>query len=440
MRGGKLKRGVMALGIGSLLNPGLLKSIKEKEKVAVEKSKRLAAAEGIKEWMINIRNQIHKNPELTFDCYETSKLVKATLKELDVYFYDDKTYATTGVVGRIGSGSAPFVALRADMDALPLQELYEWEHKSKVDGVMHACGHDAHTSMLLGAAKLLQQRYRNKEFEGTVFLLFQPSEEKNAGASEMVADGALKESQAIFGLHVTDGLPVGMWASRVGTLMAGSTRFDARINGVGGHGGVPQGAIDPIVASASIISSLQPIVSRETDPNDSQVITVGYVNGGTAGNIIPDFVEMGGTFRYVDGSDEAKVEERKNRILQVIEDQAVVHRCTATSEFNPKHNYPPVVNSSEAYEFVRAVALKVLGDESKLIELPSSATASEDFSYYLKKIPGAFGFVGCAASFPNEDTVYPVHNPKFVLDEDVLPVGAAILTATAIEYIANQPF
>lgn len=426
----------MALGTGSRLNPSLLMSIKEK--VTVEKSERLAAAEGIKEWMIHIRNQIHEKPEIGFECDDTSKLVKATLKELEVYYYDDKDYAETGVIGRIGSGSAPFVALRADMDALPVQELYEWDHKSTVPGVMHACGHDAHTAMLLGAAKLLQERYQNKEFKGTVFLLFQPSEEKNAGASVMVADGALKEAQAIFGLHVTDGLPAGMWASRAGTVMAGSTRFNARINGVGGHGGVPQGAIDPIVASASIISSLQPIISRETDPTDSQVITVGFVNGGSANNIIPDFVDMGGTYRYVEG-DATKVEERKNRILQVIEDQAVVHRCTATSEFDPKHQYPAVVNSNEAYEFVRAVALKVLGDESNLIELPSSATASEDFSYYLKEIPGAFAFVGCAATFPNEDVVYPVHNPKFVLDEDVLPVGAAILTATAIEYIAN-PF
>lgn len=414
---------------------GLLSNHQYETMVAQQKSEILAAAEGIKQWMIDIRNKIHEHPELGFNCHVTSALVKATLKELQVYFYDDKTYATTGVVGRIGSGNAPFVALRADMDALPLKELYEWEHKSKVEGVMHACGHDAHTAMLLGAAKLLQERYQNKEFEGTMFLLFQPSEEQNAGASMMVSDGALKEAQAVFGLHVIDSLPAGEWTSGFGTLMAGAASFNAKIIGLGGHGGRPHLAIDPIVASASIITSLQPIISRETNPSDSQVITVGLINGGTANNIIPGSVDMGGTYRYIEASD-SKVEIVKNRIIEVIKDQALVHKCTATSEFEVGY-YPPVVNSSEAYEFVRDVVLKVLDDESKLKEQQSPLTASEDFSYYLKELPGAFSFVGCAAPFPDDNKVYPVHNPKFVLDENVLPVGAAIHTAVAMEYIAN---
>ncbi|KAH7332163.1 hypothetical protein KP509_20G072700 [Ceratopteris richardii] len=413
-------------------------AVKQRTVIAPESSKLWAAAQAIKQWMVDIRNKIHENPELGFECCMTSELVKATLKELGVYIYDDKGYARTGVVGRIGSGKAPFVALRADMDALPLQELYEWEHKSKVDGVMHACGHDAHTAMLLGAAKLLQERYEDKEFEGTVFLLFQPSEEKNAGAREMVNDGALKEARAIFGLHVSPALPAGTWAARAGTLMAGSTRFNARIHGMGGHGGVPQSAIDPVVASAFVITSLQPIISRETDPTISQVITIGMINGGTANNVIPDYVDMAGTFRYVEG-DESTIEERKDRILEVIENQAAVHRCSATATFDENHNYPPVVNSSNAYKFVRAAALNVLAEESRLFELPSSATASEDFSYYLKEIPGAFSFVGCEAPFPEDNEVYPVHNPKFVLDENVLPVGAAIQCAVALEYIAS-PF
>ena len=377
----------------------------------------------ISDWIISIRRELHEHPELMYEEFKTSELIRRELDKLEISY--KHPIAETGVLASIGNGNGPCVALRADMDALPIHEETDVSFKSKIDGKMHACGHDCHVSMLLGAAKLLKGK--EDQINGTVKLLFQPAEEGGAGGKLMREEGALKnpDVERIFGLHVWPQMPSGQIGSREGTFLAATSSLNLTVKGVGGHAAVPQLTKDPVLTSARIITNLQSIVSRELDPLDSGVVSITVINGGNASNVIPSDVIVKGTLRSLtmDG-----LRELQKRVKEIAEGIAQTHGCEAIVEY-VGNDYPPTVNDSEMWKFAKKVGIQLLGEEN--VSDLDAVMGGEDFAYYTEKVKGCFVVLGM--NNPDIDATYSVHHPMFKADEDALHIGTALHTIFALK-------
>ncbi|QTX33283.1 amidohydrolase [Aminithiophilus ramosus] len=368
------------------------------------------------------RRHLHRHPELAYEERETSLWVAKRLEEMGIA--DIRLGCEgfeTGVVADIG-GKGPLVALRADMDALPVTEETGLPFASEVAGRMHACGHDAHVAILLGAARILA--LRASSLSHRVRLIFQPSEEAavpRPGAEAMIASGALKDVEAIFGLHVWQPLEAGLIGWSDGALMASSDRWTVTIEGRGGHGAMPHEAVDPTVAAGSFLMALQTVVSRQTDPLESIVVSVGSLRSGEAFNVIPDRVVIEGTARTLSPELRDGLPERIERIAV---GTARAFRCGAVLDY--RRNLPPVVNDEAMAGYARFVAETLFG--SRRLTRLRPTMAGEDFSFYLEKVPGAFLLLGMGGRGGAD---WPHHHPRFQVDESVLAEGAALLASLA---------
>ena len=360
-----------------------------------------------------IRRDIHAHPELAFEEHRTAELVARHLEALGIETH--RGIGGTGVVGVVRGGrSLRAIGLRADMDALPITERNEFAHKSTVQGCMHACGHDGHTTMLLGAAEALAAR---KDFDGTVYLVFQPAEEGEGGAPAMIADGLFDRfpMEAVFGMHNWPGMEAGSFAIHSGAVMASADRFDIRFTGVGAHAAMPHLGVDPVVAGAAFVQAAQTLVSRSLDPIDAGVVSVTQFHAGEAYNVIPDRAELCGTVRTFS----AEVRDRLERGLrQVAEGIAQSHGVQVLFEY--RRGYPPTINTADEAALCAQAARAVVGPDRVFTDRRPSMGA-EDFAYFLQEKPGAYVWVG---NGPGEGGCM-LHNPNYDFNDEVLPTGVA---------------
>lgn len=387
----------------------------------------LAAAQAILPWMVEIRRDLHQHPELGLEEHRTRGRVEARLDELGIPFVGG--LAGTGVVGTIaGRSSGPAVALRADLDALPLHDGKDVPYRSCHDGKMHACGHDVHTAVLLGAARLLGERAA--ELAGPVKLIFQPAEETVGGARLLVEQGVLADPPvaAIFGLHVDPGMEVGTVGLKYGQRNASSDNLKIVVHGRSCHGAYPSSGVDAIVVAAQVVSALQSVVSRNVDARASAVVTLGTISGGTQGNIVAARVEMVGTVRTLDNTTRALVLRRVREVAE-----GVASGFGARAEVVIEPSYDPLVNADEMVDVVRRSAGELLGEEGiVVVQRPNMGV--EDFGFYLSHVPGAFYSLGVR----NEAAgiVHPVHHELFDVDERAMAYGAALQVRNVLNAFA----
>ena len=367
------------------------------------------------------RRDIHQHPELAFEETRTSDFVAEKLKEFGIETH--RGMAKTGVVGTIKNGEGPSIGLRADLDALPLDEKNTFEYASANHGKMHACGHDGHTTMLLGAAKYLA---KSKNFRGTVHFIFQPAEEGGGGGDIMVKEGLFEKFHvdSVYGMHNWVGLEAGHFGVGAGPIMAAADTFDLIINGKGGHAAMPHQCIDPIIVASQVLTALQSISSRNTHPVDSLVISVTQIHAGDAYNIIPDTVKMHGTVRTF--LPETR-DEIPSKMLKVSE--GVCNAMGASCELNYIHGYPATVNSITETDISAKAAIDLVG-EDKVVRNPTPSMASEDFSYMLQARPGCYVWLGIGTV--EDKNRFSLHSSNYDFNDHVLPIGAAYW-ATLVE-------
>ncbi len=373
--------------------------------------------------IIERRRDFHRHPEIAYEEERTSSVIRKFLESLGLPV---SAFAKTGLRGVLeGQPGGKTVALRADIDALPLKEEGKKEYISENPEAAHACGHDGHMAILMGTAELLSQR-KNK-FQGNVVFLFQPSEERiPGGAKKMIEEGALEGVDGIFGLHLWQPLPTGSVGIVKGAMMAQPDAFSITVKGKGGHGSMPHTTVDPILVASHLVVNIQSIVSRNVDPLKPVVVSFGTVKGGTIYNIIPGEVSLTGTVRTFDPSIQSLAEERLKGIVE-----ETCKTFGATAEFEYEKGYPPLVNQEAMVDFVLEVTRKTLGKDR--IQTIDPVMGGEDFAYFLQKVPGAFLFFGMG-----DGMEFPHHHPAFDLDEKALPQATLLMTSLALEYLADK--
>ncbi len=377
--------------------------------------------QSLKKTIIETRRDFHKHPELSFQEKRTSKIVAEKLESFGINV--QKNIGKTGVVGTLkGNSRGNTIAFRADMDALPIQETSNLPYKSINDGVMHACGHDAHTAMLLGAAEALSSMKDN--IKGTIKFIFQPAEEGFGGAKYMIEDGAIENVDEIYAMHVWNYQKSGTIGIKSGPVMAAADIFTIKIKGIGGHGAAPQGTVDCIIVASHLIQAIQTIVSRNTNPLESTAITVGQINGGYNFNIIADVLTLKGTTRAYTEKNKELIKKRLTEIIKGVE-----KTFGAQITLDYKDGYPPVINDETVTKKVFKAA-KTISKEN--VVDPYLSMGGEDFSYFANKIPGCFFFLGTAPKNSKPMSV-PQHCSHFDIDEDAMLVGSSIFVALALK-------
>jgi hippurate hydrolase len=381
-----------------------------------------------------VRRDLHAHPELCFEEVRTADVVAAKLTEWGIPIH--RGLATTGVIGIVKNGtSSRAVGLRADMDALPVTELNTFAHASQHQGKMHACGHDGHTAMLLAAAQHLA---KNRNFDGTVYLIFQPAEEGGGGAREMVKEGLFEQfpMEAVFGMHNWPGMKVGQFAVSPGPAMASSNEFTITIRGKGGHAALPHTGIDPVPVACEMVQAFQTIITRSKKPTDAGVVSVTMIHAGEATNVIPDTCELRGTVRTFSLEVLDMIEARMQKIAEHI---SAAH--DAECDFHFHRNYPPTINTAAEADFARRVMAGIVGAENVLVQ--EAAMTAEDFAFMLLAKPGAYAFIGNGdgshRAMHHGGGPCMLHNASYDFNDDLIPLGATCWVQLAEQFLNSPP-